>query len=242
MKFNKLTVLGTVVQNKRTCYQVQCDCGKVDLKRKDWVEQGRTKMCKPCSAKLTASKYPPPVNRTGCKGLSGTHYTALKAGAKRRNLLFEVSPEFLWQLYLQQHKLCALSGSEIILVPAIKDNNVDWNIVTASLDRIDSDKGYTKDNVQWVHKRVNFLKNDFTEEELLYWAKKIVEKQGNPEPSQSGDTLEGATTRDRDLRVSNVPTSAQPLSPFDIKVIQYMKEYADYPTEYQKLFKSDDIV
>ena len=125
MKFNKLTVLDTVVQNKRTYYQVQCDCGRIDLKRKDWVETGRTKMCKQCSAKLTASKYPPPVNRSGCEGLSGTHYTALKAGAKRRNLSFEVSPEFLWQLYLQQHKLCALSGSEIILVPAIKENNVD---------------------------------------------------------------------------------------------------------------------
>ena len=209
MKFNKLTVLDIVVQNKRTYYQVQCDCGRIDLKRKDLVEDGRTKMCKPCSAKLTASKYPPPVNRTGCEGLSGTHYTALKAGAKRRNLEFNVTPEFLWQLYLQQHKLCALSGSEITLVPIIKDNNVDWAVVTASLDRIDSNKGYTKDNVQWVHKRINFLKNDFTEEELLYWAKKIVEKHGNPEPSGSGDTSEGATTRDRVLRDSNISTSAQ---------------------------------
>lgn len=212
MKFNKLTVLNTVVQNKRTYYQVQCDCGRIDLKRKDWVERGRAKMCKPCSSKLTASKYPPPVNRTGCEGLSGTHYTALKAGAKRRNLSFDVTPEFLWQLYLQQHKLCALSGSEIVLVPAIKENNVDWNVVTASLDRINSAKGYTEDNVQWVHKAINFIKGNLSESELLYWAKKIVEKHGNPEPSRSGDTSEGATTRDRDSRVGNIPTSAQPFS------------------------------
>ena len=213
MKFNKLTVLDTIVQNKRTYYRVQCDCGKIDLKRKDWVESGRTKMCKPCSAKLTASKYPPPVNRTGCKGLSGTHYLSIKFGAKRRNIEFDVTPEYLWQLYLKQNKLCALSGTEIILVNKIKENNVDWTVVTASLDRIDSSKGYTKENVQWVHKRINFLKNNFTEKELLYWAKKIVEKHGNPEPSRSSDTSEGATTRDR---VSNetviIPTSAQPQS------------------------------
>lgn len=208
MKFNKLTVLDEVVQNKRTYYKVQCDCGRINLKRKDWVEKGRTKMCKPCSAKLTASKFPPPVNRKGCEGLSGTHYLSLKFGAKRRNLEFNVTPEFLWTLYLKQNKKCALTGIDIILVNTIKDNNVDWNVVTASLDRIDSDKGYTENNIQWVHKRVNFLKNNFTEDELLYWARKLVEKHDNPEPSQSGDALEGATTRDRDSRVSNIPTSA----------------------------------
>jgi len=222
MKFNKLTVLDTVVQDKRTYYQVQCDCGRIDLKRKDWVEKGRTKMCKPCSAKLTASKHPPPVNRTGCEGLSGTHYLSIKFGAKRRGISFDVSPDFLWELYLKQHKLCALSGQPIVLVNKIKNNNVDWSIVTASLDRIDSLKGYTEENIQWVHKRVNLLKNDFTEEELLYWAKKIVEKHGNPEPSRNGDISEGATTRDRDSRVSNIPTSARLTLSFD-QCIDYIK-------------------
>ena len=232
MKFNKLTVLDTIVQNKRKYYQVQCDCGRIDLKRKDWVESGRTKMCKPCSAKLTASKYPPPVNRTGYEGLSGTHYLSIKFGAKRRNIGFDVTPKFLWELYLQQNKKCALSGEDIVLVNKIKDQNVDWSIITASLDRIDSNQGYTTDNVQWVHKRINLLKNDFTEKELLYWAKKIVEKHGNPEPSQSGDTLEGATTRDRDSRVSNIPKSAQP---------RYEFTYTG-PKAISRLMSGDDIV
>jgi len=212
MKFNKLNVLDTVKQDNRLYYRVQCDCGNISIKRKDWVESGRTKMCKPCSAKLTASKFPPPVNRTGCEGLSGTHYTALKAGAKRRNLQFLVSPDFLWSLYLKQDRQCALTGVPIVLENQIKDNNVNWEIVTASLDRIDSTKDYTEANVQWVHKKVNYLKNSFTEKELLYWASLLVKKHGNPDPSKSGDTFEGATTRDRDLRVSNIPTSPQPSS------------------------------
>jgi hypothetical protein len=222
MKFNKLTVLDTVVQNKRTYYQVQCDCGRVDLKRKDWVEKGRAKMCKPCSAKLTASKYPPPINRTGFKDLSGTHYLSLKFGALRRNLEFNVTPEFLWNLFQKQKGKCALSGVDIVLVAKLHKQNADWSIITASLDRIDSSKGYTEDNVQWVHKAINFIKGNLSETELLYWAKKIVEKHGNPEPSQSGDTLEGATTRDRDSRVSNIPTSAQPQE-FDIEYYQSRK-------------------
>ena len=95
---------------------------------------------------------------------------------------------------------------------AIKNNSVDWSVVTASLDRIDSSKGYQPGNVWWVHKRVNRLKNDFSMDELLYWSRAIVRQHGNPEPSRGGDTSEGATTRDRVLRDSNIPKSAQPIS------------------------------
>ena len=38
---------------------------------------------------------------------------------------------------------------------------------TASLDRIDSNKGYIKGNVQWVHKDVNTMKMDHTQEEFI---------------------------------------------------------------------------
>ena len=34
--------------------------------------------------------------------------------------------------------------------------------ITASLDRIDSSKGYIEGNVQWVHKSVNIMKCDFS--------------------------------------------------------------------------------
>ena len=37
----------------------------------------------------------------------------------------------------------------------------------ASLDRIDSKKGYTEDNVQWVHKYVQRMKNAFSEKRFL---------------------------------------------------------------------------
>ena len=37
-------------------------------------------------------------------------------------------------------------------------------IGNASLDRIDSSKGYVKDNIQWVHKDVQIMKNKFSED------------------------------------------------------------------------------
>ncbi len=203
-------ILEEVKDNNRKMYRVQCDCGKIELRRPAHVTTGRTKSCKSCSAKLTASKHPMPVHRTGYSGLSGTHYLSIKNGADKRNLVFEVTPEYLWELYETQKGKCAVSGVDIVLVNKIKNNNVDWSIVTASLDRIDSSKGYQPGNVWWVHKRINRLKNDFSMNELLYWSQAIIKQHGNPEPSGSGDTSDGATTRDRVSRDSNIPTSAQP--------------------------------
>ena len=121
-KYNQLTVLEEVKQDKRLMYRVQCDCGNVSIKRKDWVLSGRTTSCKSCASKRTAAKYPPPINRKGCSGLSGTHYHAIKSGASRRNIPFTLSPEFLWNLYETQKGRCALTGIEIILVSKIKNN------------------------------------------------------------------------------------------------------------------------
>jgi hypothetical protein len=173
-----LTVIEEVRKNGRLMYNTRCDCGKTEVKRKDFVTSGRTTSCKSCSAKKTASKHPPPVNRTGCNGLSGTHYSAIKAGARRRGIPFELSAEFLWNLYNNQDGLCALTGVPIVLNTSIAHNNVDWSVITASLDRKDSSKDYSEDNVWWVHKEVNRLKNNYTLENLLYWSRLLLNKHG----------------------------------------------------------------
>lgn len=43
-----------------------------------------------------------------------------------------------------------------------------------SIDRIDSDKGYTIDNVQLVCMAVNQMKSDLTNEELMYFCNNII--------------------------------------------------------------------
>jgi hypothetical protein len=41
--------------------------------------------------------------------------------------------------------------------------------------------------VQWVHKEINRLKNNYTLEELLYWSKLLLDKHGNPDPSSTNE-------------------------------------------------------
>jgi hypothetical protein len=210
-KYNQLTVLEEVNQNKRWMYKVQCDCGKVEIKRKDWVISGRTTSCKSCASKRTAKNYPPPTNRKGCQGLSGTHFLSIKNGALRRKIAFDLTPEFLWELYLKQDGRCALTNIPLTLDCLIRNNNVDWKYITASLDRIDNTKPYIESNVWWVHKTVNRLKNNYSLEELLYWSKLLLEKHGNPDPSVANE-IEVATKEQRlgiEDSTNNMPTSAR---------------------------------
>ncbi len=50
---------------------------------------------------------------------------------------------------------------------------------TASLDRIDSSGNYTENNIQWVHKDINKMKNVFSMDQLIEYCKKIVDHHNN---------------------------------------------------------------
>jgi hypothetical protein len=58
---------------------------------------------------------------------------------------------YVWEMYLEQHGKCALTGWNIKFGKKNIDNEV-------SIDRIDSSKGYLKTNVQLTHKWVNRCK------------------------------------------------------------------------------------
>lgn len=94
-------------------------------------------------------------------------WNSMKRGAKYRNLIFDITMDDVWDLFIKQKEKCALTG-KYIEFNRIKHKN------TASVDRIDSKKGYLKDNIQIVHKKINRFKMAFSEEELLEMCKDIV--------------------------------------------------------------------
>lgn len=107
----------------------------------------------------------------GYEDITGKQFSKIKTTATRRGYEFLIEPKDVWDLYEKQNRKCALSGVDVIF-----SNNV--NIKTASIDRIDNNKGYTKDNIQIVHKIINIMRNVLTVDEFINFCKRVVETNG----------------------------------------------------------------
>lgn len=104
----------------------------------------------------------------GYEEISLTYFNQIINHAKTRNLEFNITIEYIWQLFLKQNRKCVLSKLELNF--KFGKNNV----ATASLDRIDSSKGYIEGNVQWVHKDVNIMKWDFNQNYFINICKLVA--------------------------------------------------------------------
>lgn len=88
----------------------------------------------------------------------------LKKRFKKDNIN-NVSLEYLkWLLEEKQNFKCNVTGLSIRLYKP-NEKNILYN--SASLDRIDSSKGYIEGNVQWVCLGVNYMKMNFSNDELF---------------------------------------------------------------------------
>lgn len=99
-------------------------------------------------------------------------WNGYKRGARDREIVFELTMEYAWNLFEKQGRRCALSGIDLVFGSNTSNANT-----TASLDRLDNAKGYVEGNVQWVHKRVNVMRNTLTVEEFVSLCQKIAEHQ-----------------------------------------------------------------
>lgn len=80
----------------------------------------------------------------------------------RRNKLVEITIQDLKEKWELQDGICEFSGVKLILSSYSKIHKNP--IYTASLDRIDSDKGYIKGNIRWVSRAINYMKNNMTDD------------------------------------------------------------------------------
>lgn len=169
-KFNLLTAIEPVEKpvtsksnSRSTWWMCICDCGKEKIVRSTELIRGDTKSCG-CGNKFEkSSKY------KGVGKLAQSKFSHIKYGAISRGLEFNITIEFAWELYQKQNGKCFYTGLDIELKPR---NN---GHMTASMDRIDSTKGYLENNVVWIHKDVNLMKNTFTKEYFLSLCQLISE-------------------------------------------------------------------
>ena len=106
----------------------------------------------------------------GIERLLTERFAGLRDRAIRNGLVVDFDKEYLRELWITQNQRCAISGVEMTTV--FFSGRVPSNM---SVDRIDSEKGYIRGNVQLVCMAVNQMKSDLSNEELLFFCNKIVE-------------------------------------------------------------------
>jgi len=87
----------------------------------------------------------------------------LKHSAKKRNIEFDLDENFMIDLFNKQNGMCYYSN--IPMLNKYKSSGFQsWDV--PSVDRIDSKKGYTKNNVVWCCFGVNSFKQSLSVDEL----------------------------------------------------------------------------
>lgn len=97
-------------------------------------------------------------------------FHGLKDRARKKDIQCNIDLQYLHELWNTQKGLCALSG--IPMTYYFDSGRVPTNV---SVDRINSNLGYIKGNLQLVCMAVNQMKSDLTIEQLKYFYKSILE-------------------------------------------------------------------
>lgn len=150
----------------------RCDCGTERVVRGQALRRKGSKDCG-CSHKRISAE----TCRSRCRNktpIPYTYYNRIKKGAAERGISFsaKLTEEVLYKIFQDQGGFCVLSGKPLIFYPDTKKNRSKG---TASLDRIDSSKGYTKKNVQWVHKDLNMMKGKIPDAEFVEWCRCVAD-------------------------------------------------------------------
>lgn len=108
-------------------------------------------------------------NTKGYNNISLEYFKSIKNGAIKRGFEFNITIEDMDNQFEAQNGKCFYSNLNIECSRRCKRKRTQ----TASLDRVDSLKGYTLDNIKWVHKDINFMKGCLPHDKFIDWCHMI---------------------------------------------------------------------
>lgn len=130
---------------------------------------GRYSICKVC--------------RRDRHAIMPTMVRAARYRAKKKGLEFTITLEDVRALAEKQNNKCALTGVELNWDPKANRGSRRCPADRGSLDRIDSRKGYTLDNIQLLTDFANSYKSNYPLEDLLPFCRGVVKFFADAETS-----------------------------------------------------------
>ncbi len=153
------TVIGreTVIRNDggkaNTFYMCKCLCSR-EYRRRGLRIHG--KGCPSCAQRVWITT-----------DISEGKWSSIRNSAIKRDKEFYIKPEEVQSLFEAQNKKCYFSGVPLVFVN------------TASVDRIDGQRGYTLDNIRIVHKYINMLRQNRQDDEFIKWCSLVASFSNN---------------------------------------------------------------
>jgi hypothetical protein len=153
-KFGKWTVISyAFTKNRSKHWNCICDCGKNQILQTRELRSGKSFGCRGCK------------HLRQMKTCFDQMWYRISARARNLDREINIDKQYVLDLFNLQKGKCALTGLDISIATG-RDNFMHGKS-TASLDRIDSSKGYIKGNVQWVHKYINRMKSNFSQKQFI---------------------------------------------------------------------------
>jgi hypothetical protein len=172
--FYSLVVLFRASSNRQgsATWLCQCVCGNQKVFSTDHLTR-KTNPVKSCGCQRI-KRGKDHAQWKGVGDISGNwwynHVQRSLFGKERRAYLEgDLTINEAWELFNKQNSKCALSGVLLSIGDLPTDN--------ASLDRIDSSKGYTLLNVQWVDKHINFMKRTYSQDFFIRMCERVTQYQ-----------------------------------------------------------------
>jgi hypothetical protein len=158
LKFGKLTVKQYSYKRDNEFYWIcDCECGGKKTASAHGLKRGDVKSCG-CIPK--GSKR----NKNSALNLL---YQSYRDSAKRKNRSFDLSIEFFAKITKENCAYCGIEPNQKGL------KRMRGEYIFNGIDRVDSSKGYTVDNVLPCCKRCNAGKTDLSTEDFLSWIKRV---------------------------------------------------------------------
>jgi hypothetical protein len=169
---NAKHICKSIIDGKKKCYKCKTFKKIEDFSKNRSTFDGFSKLCKECYSNYDSVKkgyIKKCLNiKTNIISYFKNTTNTLKSKSKLKNIDFDLDDNTLYNLYLKQNKKCYYSGIEII-------HNIGCsNYNSISVERLNPNLGYIKDNVVLSAFNINSFKGMMTENEFKIFLNEII--------------------------------------------------------------------